>query len=351
MLFACAAAGWKGQEHVSRTGVEEKPRWGAVPLAVRRHVDEALGAQVARAARVFGGYSPTPTFRLQLADGSRAFFKGTIHNANPFATRALVAEQHVYRELGTLIGPWAPRFLGTFQEEEWNVLLLEDVGPKTVPPWTSTFAHRIAHTYAEFHASTLGRELPDWLPRSRQSLARVSWQQVAEDSDDLVEVAALARESSDEALAWLGAAYPILAAAESSAADVPGPYALLHLDTRSDNLRFVHGRLVLFDWPFAEVGRPELDLAAFAQSVAVENGPSPEQFVAWYAERLPIGADALDAMVAWLAAFFAGLAWLDDIPGLPRLRPFQRRQLAVVLAWAARRLRLPDPSWVRAIAW
>jgi hypothetical protein len=345
------AAGWKGQDHVSRTGVEEKPRWRAVPLEVRLRVDEALGAPVVRASRVFGGYGPTPTFRLLLADGRRAFFKGTIHDANPFATRALAAEQRVYRELGVLLGPWAPRCLGTFQHADWNVLLLEDVGPKTVPPWTPTIARHIAHAYADFHASTLGHELPNWLPRPGQSLAHVSWQQVAEGSNGLSAVAALARESSDQALEWLRTAYPILTAVAASGSDLPGPYALLHLDTRSDNLRFVRGRLVLFDWPNAQVGRPELDLAGFAQSVAVEDGPFPDQFVAWYAERLPISAEALDAMVAWLAAFFAGLAWLDDIPGLPRLRPFQRRQLAMVLAWAARRLGLAEPVWVAALQW
>jgi thiamine kinase-like enzyme len=130
---------------------------------------------------------------------------------------------------------------------------------------------------------------------------------------------------------------------------VPGPYALLHSDTRSDNLRFSRGRLALFDWPFAEAGRPELDVAAFAQSVSIEGGVDPETFVAWYAERLSLDAAALDAMIAWLVAFFAGLAWLDDPPGLPRLRRFQRQQLAVLLAWATRRLRLPNPTWLPAL--
>jgi aminoglycoside phosphotransferase (APT) family kinase protein len=134
------------------------------------------------------------------------------------------------------------------------------------------------------------------------------------------------------------------------AADLPGPSALLHGDTRSDNLRFTGGRLALFDWPSAEVGRPEFDLVAFAQSVTVEGGPAPEQVVAWYGERGPVDPAALDAALAWLAAFFADLAWRPDIPGLPRLRRFQRQQLAVVLPWLARRLRLPEPAWAAELA-
>jgi hypothetical protein len=191
--------------------------------------------------------------------------------------------------------------------------------------------------------------LPRWLPRPVESLARVTWSRVAYESDDLRTVAALAGNHSDVALAWLRAALPLLCRLADSAADVSGPHALLHGDTRSDNLRFTGGRLCLFDWPFAEVGRPEFDLVEFAQSITVEGGVGPEQFVAWYGERLAVDPDAVDVAVAWLAAFFADLAWRPDIPGLPRLRSFQRQQLAVVLAWTARRLHLPEPTWVAAM--
>ena len=50
--------------------------------------------------------------------------------------------------------------------------------------------------------------------------------------------------------------------------------------------------------------------------------------------------------VAWIAGFFADLAWRPPIPGLPRLRAFQRQQLGVMLAWASRRLHLSEPDWV-----
>ncbi|HET6317800.1 MAG TPA: hypothetical protein VFG86_15195, partial [Chloroflexota bacterium] len=56
--------------------------------------------------------------------------------------------------------------------------------------------------------------------------------------------------------------------------------------------------------------------------------------------------DVLDTVVAAVAGYFASRAWRPDIPGLPRLRPFQRQQLRVTLAWAARRLQLPAPFWL-----
>jgi hypothetical protein len=285
-----------------------------------------------------------------LADGRRVFFKGINRTSNDVARGALVREERVYRDLSGVIGPWAPRFYAAFRRNDWHVLLLEDVGPKSVPPWTFATTRRIAHAYADFHAATLNVEaLPRWLPQPREALQRVSWRRVAAESDELRTVAALATGHGDEARDWLRAALPLLCDLADTAADLPGPFALLHGDTRSDNLRFTGGRLALFDWPSAEVGRPEFDVVAFAQSVTVEGGVAPEQVVAWYGERLPLRPDALDAAAAWLTAYFADLAWRPDIPGLPRLRTFQRQQMSVMLAWAARRLHLPEPTWVRAI--
>jgi aminoglycoside phosphotransferase (APT) family kinase protein len=159
-------------------------------------------------------------------------------------------------------------------------------------------------------------------------------------------IAALANEHSDEALDWLKNVLPHLRRLADTAADLPGPYALLHGDTRSDNLRFTGGRLSLFDWPSAEVGRPEFDVVGFAQSITLEGGPNPEQFVDWYGEQLSLHSAALDTAVAWVAGFFADLAWRPPIPGLPRLRAFQRQQLGVMLAWTSRRLHLSEPTWV-----
>lgn len=335
---------------MSRSGIEAKPPWRSVPHHVRQMVQETFGSAVARGERVWGGYGPAPTFRLTLADGRRVFFKGTNRASNDFSRRALTREEHVYRELSGLIGPWMPRFFAAFQYDDWHVLLIEDVGNRSVLPWTSTRTRRIAHAYADFHAATMGSEnLPQWLSRPGESLGRVSWSRVADESDGLRTVAALAGNHSDAALGWLRAALPLLCRLADLAANVSGPYALLHSDTRSDNLRFTGGRLRLFDWPFAEVGRPEFDLVEFAQSITVEGGTDPEQFVAWYGERLTTNPDVVDVAVVWLAAFFADLAWRPDIPGLPRLRSFQRQQLAVVLAWMAQRLHLPEPAWASAI--
>ena len=50
---------------MSRTGIEAKPLWRSLPPEVRRRTAETLGAEIVRATRIWGGYSPSPTFRLK----------------------------------------------------------------------------------------------------------------------------------------------------------------------------------------------------------------------------------------------------------------------------------------------
>src|SRR5690606_7911827 len=104
------------------------------------------------------------------------------------------------------------------------------------------------------------------------------------------------------------------------------------------------GRLYLFDWPAITVGRPEWDVVAFAQTVTVEGGVAPEQVMSWYAEKFPADPRTVDCSIAWFIAFFADRAWRSEIPGLPRVRRFQRQQLGTMLLWAARQWSLPQPE-------
>lgn len=331
--------------------MEAKPPWREIPKGVRRAVEDALGSPVGRATRVWGGYGPAPTFRLLYADGRRAFLKAVGPKDNEFSRGAFAREIRVYQELGDVIAGRAPAYYGHVELGDWRAMLLEDLGPRTVPPWSPAAARRTFRAYAGFHRSTLGTALPPWLPQPGRYLhgESVIWERLA-GSDELGAVAGLAGDAAVDALRWLREAAPALNAAAQRLARTEAPHALLHGDTRSDNLRWTRGRLCLFDWPHAGIGPAEFDLAAFAQSVTVEGGPEPERLVGWYAEGARPREDVLDAAIAAIAGFFANVAWQPDIPGLPRLRAFQRAQLRVSLAWAARRLRLPAPAWIDAIA-
>jgi hypothetical protein len=138
-----------------RTGLEAKLPWKRVPQTVRQQVEAALGEPVTRAARVWGGYGPTPTYRLLLADGRRAFFKGTFHDSNEFMKHALQIEERVYADLSATLGRWMPQLYAALHHDDWHVLLLEDLGPQSVPPWTPEKTRQIAHALADYHLSTL----------------------------------------------------------------------------------------------------------------------------------------------------------------------------------------------------
>jgi len=337
---------------VSRTGVEAKPAWRSMPADVRDEAARLLGSPVARAMRVWGGYSPTPTFRLRMRDGRLAFLKAAGPGGTVFARAAHEREERVYRELSDLIGPWAPEVIGTFATGPWRVLLLEDLGPKTAPPWTDTAVRGVARELGRFHAATAGRAVPRWVPRASSHRALgiepPAWRF---GDDELDRLASVAGDAAGEARVWLRAHVPALAAAARRLADRGLRHALLHVDVRSDNLRWRRGRLVLFDWPHVGVGPPEFDAAAFAQTIPIEGGPpDPETVMRWYGETWEVDPVALDASVASIAGYFADHAWATEIPGLPRVRRFQRQQLGVSLRWAARRLGLPEPAWVDRVA-
>jgi hypothetical protein len=334
-----------------RLGAEPKPPWRAVPLEVRRQTEALLGAPVRRAMRIFGGYAPSATFRLFLGDGRHVVFKGTGKTDNEVLLRAIKAEVRVYEELGQRIRPWAPEYFGSIHFEDWIAIVLEDVGPPQVPPWTARYAAMALRDYSDFHSASLGKEdLPNWLSRKRHHAFALMWRSLTETPDGLNGTAGLAGERHAEASNWLERHVDALRTGAERLIDTPGPRALLHFDTRSDNIRIQpRGRLRIYDWPYACVGPPEFDMVAFAQSITTEGGPGPERCVAWYAERVKVREDALIASIAAIAGYFAHRAWQPPISGLPRVRSIQRRQLRTSLNWAARALELPEPQWLSAV--
>lgn len=330
---------------------EAKPPWRAVPERVRDRAGGVLGSPVTSAVRTYGGYAPSATFRLSLADGRRAFFKGSYPlPADSDARWFIEPEERAYRRLERYIRPWAPAFLGSFREGEWHALLMEDVAGESVIPWTAAKARRAARSYAAFHRGTLGKRLPAWLSRTQHREFGVYWSAISRSEDRIAALAGLAGTRRREAEDWIRRALPDLVRGERRLVRARAPLALLHFDTRSDNIRLERDLLRIFDWPFPSVGPPEFDLAAFAQSIAGEGGPDPERVVEWYAEVLPVRVSPLVGSIAGIAGYFADRAPKPPMEGLPRIRSVQRRQLKASLPWAARVLELTDPKWVDAIS-
>jgi MFS family permease len=85
--------------------------------------------------------------------------------------------------------------------------LSQQIGPKSAPPWTPALTRHVARACGDFHRATLGRPLPSWLPRTERQTP-----------------------------IGLGAR-PALVDASQRFFSLGPPFALLHRDTRSDNLR------------------------------------------------------------------------------------------------------------------
>jgi Ser/Thr protein kinase RdoA (MazF antagonist) len=317
---------------------------------VKDKAEAMLGSRILRATLAYGGYAPSATYRLVLAGRRRAFFKASYPLPAGSGVRwSIEPEERRYRALTKWIKNWSPHFIGSFRAEGWHVLLMEDLGPATMPPWTPIKTRRAARSYAAFHRATLGAELPRMLSRRDHHEFGMFWDQIAR-SAATGNTATLARRREDEAREWLDVALPVFRDLERGLIRARPPFVLLHFDTRSDNVRLRGDRMLMFDWPYASVGPAEFDVAAFAQAVAAEGGPAPERVLSWYEEVLPLRAPVVDASVAGIAGYFADRAWRPVPVGLPRIRVIQRRQLKATLAWAARRFALPEPRWLAAVA-
>src|SRR5438477_6773513 len=116
---------------------EPKPKWSEVPASVRAETERRLGSRVVRATRAYGGYAASATFRLVLADGRRAFFKaGYPPPPGSAAIFPIAHEEKRYRALAPIVGRWMPKQHASFKRDEWHVLLMEDLGPARIPPWS-----------------------------------------------------------------------------------------------------------------------------------------------------------------------------------------------------------------------
>ena len=317
---------------------------------MRAEAERQLGSRVIRATRAYGGYAASATFRLVLASGRRAFFKaGYPPPPGSAAIFPIADEEKRYRALAPIVGRWMPKLFSAFKKDAWHVLLMEDLGRTRIPPWSSRTARIATRSYARFHRATLGATLPRWLSRTQHAHFGEYWRGL-EKRGELGNAASLAGARADEAREWLDVALPVLVGHERELLSARRPFALLHFDTRSDNIRVIGERMVMFDWPFASVGPAEFDVVAFAQGFPAEGGPAPERILAWYEDVLPLRPREIDGSLAGIAGYFAHRSWQPPLPGLPRLRSIQRRQLKACLLWAARRFALPEPRWLDAVA-
>jgi thiamine kinase-like enzyme len=267
---------------------------------------ELVGAEPLDWTPRAGGYSTAERYTVTLDDGRRVFVK----TAEAEHMAAWLRREHEVYE--SLQGRFIPRLIGFDDHGGRPLLVIEDLSHADwTPRWTSDRVALVRASLDELHACPappnthpVGETYATWFDR---------WRIVETDPEPFLSLGLRSR-------AWLAERLPALIDA-ADAAPVDGD-AVTHLDVRSDNLCTLEGRAIFVDWNFVSFAAPELDLAAWACSLALEGGPPP-----W--TLLPDSP----GFAAFISGIFAAVAGLPPPETAPSVREFQARQLGVALDW------------------
>ena len=296
-------------------------QWPELPEALRAEIEGELGSPVVEAVGQRGGYGPSLAARCGLADGRRVFIKAVSPAQNPDTPAMMRREARIAERLPA--DAPAPALLHMIDDGEWIALVFEEIpGRLPATPWQ---ADELDCVLAAIRA--LGELAP------RAPLRTVA-QQYGAMFTGWRTLAAGARDTPmDE---WCAQRLDDLAAFEARWEDVTRGDGLIHGDVRSDNVLLTEdGRVTFVDWTSTCTGAPWFELLVMLPSIELEGGGAPEAVLRRAGlDHLPV-RDVVP-LVAATAGYFVERGRLPDPPGLPTLRPFQRAQGEVTVAWLRR---------------
>jgi Ser/Thr protein kinase RdoA (MazF antagonist) len=226
------------------------------------------------------------------------------------------------------VAPQLPTLLEVYDDGDW-VALAFDAVPGRLPacPWDPDELREVVRALEELHQLLTPSPAASAPPATlRLTTLLGGWSTLAAQPT--------APAGLDE---WAGRHLTQLAQLESEWPEAVVGDTLLHCDLRADNMLVSERGVVFVDWPHACVGAAEFDLLAWAPSVALEGGPSPEDLLAMSPRARAPDPDAVTVLVAALSGFLVEHSLRPPSPGLPTLRTFQAAQGGVALAWLRRR--------------
>ena len=306
-------------------------RWPEIPARVRAAVEGWLGSGVVSAESQPTGFSPGMAARIGTANGRRVFVKaiGPVPNlVGPSIHRREAAKVAALREV-----PSVPDLLWSYDEGEggWVVLVFQEVeGRNPAQPWRMDEYERVVSALTPLSDDLTPSPLsPESIGTAAEKFATElrGWQDLRE------QPAAYPRRLDS----WSARNLEELARLEAAAVDAVDGDTLLHFDIRADNILLSPERVWFVDWPHACVGAPWVDIMAFAPSVAMQGGPTPEEVIARHPACRTADPDAITAVVVALAGYFTHGSLQPAPPGLPTVRAFQAAQGTVAREWVARR--------------
>lgn len=292
--------------------------WVDLPRHIRLQVERIAGGQVTAAVSQNGGFSPGTADRVVLGDGRRAFVKAVSTSHNERSVELARNEAHVTARMPGHAP--VPRLLGSYDDGEWIVLVLEDVeGRHPRTPWVGEEVAATARALRDLASAVTPPPLTG-LPDAADHLAPhfAGWDLIAADPPPDLDP-------------WVRAHLDDLRrAADRGLAAVRHGETLAHCDIRADNLLVrPDGTVRVVDWAWASIGPDWLDTVLLGMNVLVHGGD----------DRVLAGVDPRAA--ADVIAGFTG--YLRErsrhpSPGIPHVRDFQRAQADAVLPWLRERL-------------
>ncbi|MCX0242912.1 aminoglycoside phosphotransferase family protein [Streptomyces drozdowiczii] len=298
--------------------------WSGLPAPVRAAVEDILGAPVTEARSQSGGFSPGVAARLRLANGGRAFVKAVSAEVNADSPDLHRAEARVTASLPAHAP--VPRLLGSYDDGTCVALVLEDIdGRQPRVPWDRTELDRVLAAVGDL--ARILTPAPAEVPAVAGLKARMftGWR-------------TLHAAGGDARLhPWAAGRLAALAELESRWAEAAAGDTLAHGDLRADNILLTRDRTVFVDWPHAVRAAPWFDLLVMLPCVAAQGGPDPDALFTAHPLGRDADPDAVTAVLAAVAGYFAEHALRPDPPGLPTLRAFQAAQGAAALTWLRQR--------------
>jgi aminoglycoside phosphotransferase (APT) family kinase protein len=310
-----------------------------LPAVVRAGIEAALGSRVVSATTRPGGFSPGTAAVVTCADGSRAFVKAVGTPLNPDTHRLHRREAEIAAALPPSLPTPRLRWSGEFTDGDdiWVALTFDVVdGEPPSLPWTPASATAVVVALGELADAATPCPIPE-LGTVAERLA-----------DDLAQWSALAADPPEDLDPWERRHLESLAAAPARLAASGGldGDTLVHLDVRADNLLVTPaGSVVVVDWPWAARGAAWIDTVLFALDAAVHGGVNPELLVGNAPPVAKADPSAVTDLVLGLAGMWAAAMRRPAPPGLPTVRPFQRRFHDAALAWGRRRADFGPPAF------
>ena len=297
--------------------------WLELPPAVRRSVEQSIGAEVVRATNQAGGFSPGLAARCDLRDGRRVFVKAVSPDQNPLSARIHRREAEVASKLPR--GLPVPPLRHVLDDGHWVVLVFDHVeGRQPDEPWTTADLDVVVPAVVEMGRSTTPSPVID-LPSvvDKHGTVFAGWRRLAEGDGQTDLLPAWARDHLD-LLVTLETGWEAAATGDT----------LLHADLRADNVLISDdGSVVFVDWPWGCVGRTFVDLLFMLPSVGLDGGPAPTDVVARYGLFTDVDDRELLAVLAAFTGFLLRESLQPPPPGIPALRRFQAAQGEVALGW------------------